>query len=84
MGMDVQVRGVSAGQAVEDLGRLPVMLMSALPLRRRAWELRASLTTGEALFLALSERLGEPLATKDRGLARAARRHSAVEVLELG
>jgi hypothetical protein len=31
----------------------------------------------------LRERLGEPLATKDRGLAAAARSHTEVEVIEL-
>jgi predicted nucleic acid-binding protein len=54
-----------------------------LPLRDRAWELRENLTAADALFVALAERLGEPLATKDRRLALAARKHAGIEALEL-
>jgi predicted nucleic acid-binding protein len=42
------------------------------------------MTAGDALFVALAEALGEPLATKDGGLATAAARHADVEVLVLG
>jgi predicted nucleic acid-binding protein len=37
----------------------------------------------DALFVALAERLEEPLATKDRGLAAAARSRAGVEVIDL-
>jgi predicted nucleic acid-binding protein len=70
--------------AADDLGDLAVELYPSLPLRRRAWELRENLTVGDALFLALAEQLGEPLATKDEGLADAAERHGAVPVVRLG
>jgi len=70
--------------AIDDLGDLPVELFGTLPLRRRAWELRENLTAADALFVALAEHLGEPLATKDRGLASAARDHARIETLELG
>jgi predicted nucleic acid-binding protein len=69
--------------AVDDLGDLPIELFASLPLRQRAWELREHLTAADALFVALAEQLGEPLATKDRGLAAAARKHARVEVLAL-
>lgn len=69
--------------AIEDLGDLPVELFASLPFRERAWELRENLTVADALFVALAERLGEPLATKDRGLERAARTHTHIETLLL-
>lgn len=69
--------------AVQDLGDLPVELFPALLLRGRAWELRSNLAIGDGLFAALAEQLGEPLITKDRGLAVAARLHAGVEVVEL-
>jgi predicted nucleic acid-binding protein len=69
--------------AVDDLGDLPIELFPSLPLRRRAWALRRNLTAADALFVALAERLGEPLATKDRALATAAAKHTAVEVVPL-
>jgi predicted nucleic acid-binding protein len=72
-----------AGAAVEDLGDLPVQMYPTLPLRERAWELRENLTAADALFVALAERLDEPLATKDRGLASSARRHARIPVMEL-
>lgn len=73
-----------AAAAVDDLGDLPVELFGSLPLRRRAWELRANLTVADALFVALAEQLAEPLATKDRGLSAAAREHARTATLELG
>lgn len=75
---------VRAQGAIDDLGDLPVELFGTLPLRRRAWELRENLTAADALFVGLAEHLGEPLATKDRGLASAARDHARIETLELG
>jgi predicted nucleic acid-binding protein len=72
-----------AAAAVDDLGDLAIDLFPTLALRQRAWELRESLTAADALFVALAERLGEPLVTKDRGLVSAARAHARVEVVEL-
>lgn len=69
--------------AVEDLGDLAVELFPTLPLRDRAFELRHDLTVGDALFVALAEWLDEPLATKDRRLATAAREHSRAEIVLL-
>ena len=65
-----------AAAAVEDLGELPIALFPSLALRARAWSLRHNLTAADALFAALAERLGEPLATKDRPLADALARHT--------
>lgn len=72
-----------AGGAVEDLGDLPVELFPSLALRERAWELRESMTAADALFVALADRLGEPLATRDRGLAGAARAIAGIEAIVL-
>lgn len=72
-----------AGAAIQDLGDLAVDLYPTLPLRERAWELRENLTAADALFVALAERLGESLTTKDRGLASAAARHAGIAIVEL-
>lgn len=69
--------------AIEDLGDLSIQLYPSMPLRRRAWDLRENMTAGDALFVALAESLGEPLATKDSGLADAAERHAEVRVIRL-
>lgn len=72
-----------AGEAVEDLADLPVEMFPSMALRTRAWALRANLTAADALFLSLAEQLDEPLATKDRALARAAPKHSTAAVIHL-
>jgi predicted nucleic acid-binding protein len=69
--------------AVEDIAALPVRLFSSLPLRSRAWQLRENLTVADALFVALAEELREPLATKDKSLAQAAKRLPGVRVILL-
>ena len=74
---------VRARGAIDDLGDLPVELFGTLPLRRRAWELRENLTAANALFVALAEYLGEPLATKDGGLAAAAREQAGIELFDI-
>lgn len=84
---DVQRGHLTAARArgaVEDLGDLPLQLYPALALRERAWELRENLTIADGLFAALAAQLGEPLLTKDRGLAAAARDHAGVELVEPG
>jgi predicted nucleic acid-binding protein len=72
-----------ATHAIDDLGDLAIEIFPSLPLRERAWELRDNLTAADALFVALAERLGEPLATKDRRLAAAAREHAGIATIEL-
>jgi predicted nucleic acid-binding protein len=70
-----------ASAAVDDLGDFPVELFPSLPMRRRAFALRESLTAADALFVVLADVLDEPLATKDSGLAATARRLVGVEVV---
>jgi len=73
-----------AAAAVDDLGSIRVDLFPALPLRRRGWELRENFSAFDGLFIALAELLDEPLATKDRSLARAAASHTKVKTILLG
>jgi predicted nucleic acid-binding protein len=73
-----------ARSALDDLGDLAIELFPTLPLRERAFDLRANFTAADGLFVALAEQLAEPLATKDRALASAAGQHSTVEVVLLG
>lgn len=72
-----------ASAAVADLAELSVELFPSLPLRKRAWDLRRNLTAADALFVALAESLGEPLATKDEALANEAAKHATLQVLRL-
>lgn len=72
-----------ASAAVEDMAALPVRLFPSLPLRSRAWQLRENLTVADALFVALAEKLREPLATKDSSLMRAAKTLREVRVVVL-
>jgi predicted nucleic acid-binding protein len=77
------IAAARAAGAVEDLGELPIELFPCTPLRRRAWSLRDNLTTADALFVALTEHLEEPLATKDSALATEAAKHATVAVRQL-
>jgi predicted nucleic acid-binding protein len=70
--------------AVNDLADLPMDIYPTLPLRHRAWVLRENVTAADGLFIALAERLQEPLLTKDQALASAARVHARVEVIVVG
>jgi predicted nucleic acid-binding protein len=72
-----------ATAAIRDLGDLRLELTASIKLRGRAWDLRHNLSAADALFVALAERLGEPLATRDRRMAAAAREHAGVETIEL-
>jgi predicted nucleic acid-binding protein len=72
-----------AGEAVEDLGDLPIELFPSLPIRLRVWSLRHNLTAADGLFVALAEQLDEPFATKDSRLAADLAKHSIVDVMNL-
>ena len=75
-----------AGGAVDDLLDLPLERYPHAVLVPRAWELRNNFSPYDATYLALAETLnqgGAPLLTADARLARAARTHTDVEVLQV-
>jgi predicted nucleic acid-binding protein len=63
--------GTAADQAVEDLRDWPGERMSHRPLLGRAWELRSSVRSSDALYVALAEAMDATLITTDGRLARA-------------
>ena len=67
--------------ALRDLRDVPVRIAPHRPLLARAWELRASVTTYDALYVALAEALGCALLTADARLARSPGIRCACEVL---
>jgi predicted nucleic acid-binding protein len=66
-----QVGPETAALAHADLLELPVALVPYAPLAHRAWELRHTLTSYYAAYVALAEQLDAPMATLDARLARA-------------
>lgn len=67
--------------AIDDLEDLGLVRYPALPLMRRAFELRDNVTAYDAVYVALAERLDCPLVTADRRLAAAPGITCPVEVL---
>lgn len=82
-------RHVRTGSTPADAVREALIDYIALPLTRhihvrllvRTYELTANFAAADASYVALAEALDAPLVTLDRGLARAVRRHTSVEVL---
>jgi predicted nucleic acid-binding protein len=68
-------------EAISDLEDLDLTRYPALPLMRRAFELRSNLTAYDAAYVALAERLGCSLITADQRLAAAPIVACTVEVL---
>jgi predicted nucleic acid-binding protein len=90
--LSVLGRLVGSGVVSPDHARAAVSDLLALPLERyphailaaRVWELRENFSAYDAVYLALAETLhdeGVPLLTSDARLARAARKHTDVEIL---
>lgn len=72
-----------AGEALANYVALPLRRHGHLLLLGRALQLRANFSACDAAYVALAERLQAPLVTADGRLARAARRHTEVEVIEV-
>jgi predicted nucleic acid-binding protein len=75
-----ELDGTAARQAIEDLESWPGTRIDHRPLLARAWELRASLTAPDALYVALAEALDAPLLTLDQRLSRAPGPRCRVEI----
>lgn len=60
-----------AATAQEDLMRLPLETFPFQPFAARVWQLRHTVSSYDAWYVALAEELGFPLATLDQRLARA-------------
>jgi predicted nucleic acid-binding protein len=65
------ITGTEASLAFEDLRSVPVETWPYEPLAERIWQLRVSVTSYDAAYVALAELLEAPLLTLDRKLARA-------------
>lgn len=68
-------------EALEDLSGLPLNRYPHDFLLPRVWELRATLTGYDAVYVALAEVLGAVLLTRDRRIASASGHHANVEVI---
>ena len=68
-------------EALEDLGDLPVNRYPHDFLIPRVWELRATLTAYDAIYVALAELLDAPLLTCDGRIASAPGHHANVDVI---
>jgi predicted nucleic acid-binding protein len=71
----------SARQAVEDLRDWPGERFGHQPLLWRVWELRGSVRSWDAFYVALAEALESTLVTSDSRLASAPGPRCAIEVL---
>ena len=60
---------LAATSAASDLVAIDMHLLPFTPFSDRVWELRANLTSYDALYVAIAERFEMPLATLDRKLA---------------
>lgn len=69
--------------AIDDLEDLDLTRFSTLPLMRRAYELRANLTSYDAAYVALAEHLECALLTAATGLARAPGIRCPVDLLTI-
>lgn len=69
-----------AADARYDLARLPARRYAHTLFLERAWELRHSVSTYDAMYVALAEALDAPLVTCDAALARAQGIRATVEL----
>ena len=66
-----ELAGDAAQAALSDLARFPIRRAAHVGLLDRAWELRDNVSFYDALYVALAERLDEPLLTLDARLSTA-------------
>lgn len=65
-----QITTAEANGAQEDLAQLEIEQFPFEPFSGRIWELRHTVTSYDAWYVAVAEALGYPLATLDRRLVR--------------
>lgn len=65
-----QITTAEANGARDDLTQLEIEQFPFEPFSDRIWELRHTVTSYDAWYLAIAEELGYPLATLDRRLAK--------------
>jgi predicted nucleic acid-binding protein len=75
------LRRFGAREPLDDFLDLPIERYPHTLLLPRIWELRDNFSAYDAVYVTLAEALAAPLLTSDRRLARAARKHTDVEVL---
>jgi len=68
-------------EALEDLAGLPLERYAHDFLLPRVWDLRATLTAYDAVYVALAELLDAPLLTCDRKIASASGHSANIEVI---
>ena len=73
--------GTGAGQALADLRDWPGERFGHRLLLDRAWELRGTVRTWDALYVALAEAMEATLITRDRRLSRATGPTCRIEVI---
>jgi predicted nucleic acid-binding protein len=66
-----RITAAEAAAAREDLMQLDMELLPFEPFNDRVWDLRHSVTSYDAWYVAVAEELGFPLATVDGRLVRA-------------
>ncbi|HTA05191.1 MAG TPA: type II toxin-antitoxin system VapC family toxin [Solirubrobacteraceae bacterium] len=71
-----------AQQALDDLETISLTRAPHQPLMPRIWELRENLTSYDAAYVALAEKLEVTLLTADRRSTRAPRLRCEIEVLK--
>jgi predicted nucleic acid-binding protein len=78
---DKTISAKRAEEALDDLGDMPLRRYPHDFLIPRVWELRASLTAYDAVYVALAEVLDAPLLTCDAKIASAPGHSAKVEVV---
>jgi predicted nucleic acid-binding protein len=78
---DKTISARRAEEALDDLGDMPLRRYPHDFLIPRVWELRASLTAYDAVYVALAEVLDAPLLTCDAKIASAPGHSAKVEVV---
>jgi predicted nucleic acid-binding protein len=68
-------------QALGVVRELPASRYAHEPLVGRAWQMRATITAYDGVYVALAEALGAPLITTDARLARAPGHRAAIELV---